>query len=100
MYSLEFDPKAIEEIENSLGWYLEKSIPAAEGFKAELEEVIDVVCRDPHVWPSYEFGIREVLMNRYPFTVIYSIFEETQTVVIISVFHHSRHPKGKYGPES
>ncbi len=96
IYYLEFDPKAIEEIEHSFGWYLEKSIPTAEGFRAELEEVTDVVCRDPYVWPSYEFGIREVLMNRYPFTVVYSIFEETQTVVVISVFHQSRHPKKKY----
>ncbi len=100
MYSLEFDPKAIEEIEHSFGWYLERSIPAAEGFRAELEEVTDDVCRDPYVWPSYAFGLREVLMDRYPFTVVYSIFEKTYSVVIISVFHQSRHPKGKYGSKS
>jgi plasmid stabilization system protein ParE len=97
MYSLEFDPKAIEEIEHSLGWYLEKSIAAAEGFRAELDEVTNAVCRDPYVWPSYEVGLREILMDRYPYTVVFSIFEETHAVVIISIFHQSRHPRGKYG---
>jgi plasmid stabilization system protein ParE len=99
MFNHHIDPKAQEDIENSFDWYLQRSIPAAEGFLTELDEVIGRICLDPQMWPSYEEGLREMLMERYPYTVVYLVDEQARSVIIISVFHQSRHPKGKYRPE-
>jgi len=99
MFDYVIDPKAHDEIETSFQWYLSRSISAAEGFLIELDEVIDLICLDPFLWPSYEYGLQEVLMERYPFTVVYMVDEDAQSVIIISVFHQSRHPKEKYRPE-
>lgn len=100
MYEYVIDLKAQDEIEQSFEWYVTRSAVAADGFLAELEDVFRLVCLEPRLWPMYEYGLREVVMDRYPFTVVYLVDVKAKLVVIISVFHHSRHPKGKYGPES
>lgn len=64
-------------------------------FRSTLKEISE----SPLRWPNYHANFRECLVKDYPFTIIYRIDERNNTVVIISVFHQSRHPKGKYRPK-
>jgi toxin ParE1/3/4 len=44
----------------------------------------------PRAWPEIEPGVRRVVLNRFPFALIYRI--ERDEVQILAVAHHSRRP--------
>jgi len=88
--------KAQNEFEDSVEWYRKRSRKAAEGFITNFREAVGLVSSAPHRWPEYHKDYRECLVRDYPFTIVYRVDEPAKLVVIVSVFHQSRHPKGKY----
>lgn len=88
---------ARNEYLEAVTYYADRSRSAAEGFIFNFSLTIEEISESPLRWPNYHSNFRECLVKDYPFTIVYRIDESKNTVVIISVFHHSRHPKGKYG---
>jgi plasmid stabilization system protein ParE len=84
------DPQAEAEARASFRWYLARSATAAAGFQVALKEAIDSLAEAPYRWPEVEDGIRRRLLSRFPYSILYEVDE--QTVIIVAVMHHSRHP--------
>jgi len=89
--------KAQHEFEDSVEWYRKRSRKAAEGFITNFKEAVELVSSAPHRWPAYHQDFRDCMVRDYPFTIVYRVDEAAKLVVIVSVFHHSCHPKGKFG---
>ncbi len=87
---------AQQDYEESLKWYLQKSIGAAEKFVAEVDTVLQLICNNPRRWRNKYKHFHEITLKKYPFTIIYTIEEDKQLVVISSIYHHKRNPKTKY----
>lgn len=96
-YSVSVLRAARNEYLDAVEWYAKRSRKAAEGFMLNFSSAVQLIARSPSRWPNYHGHFHECLMKDYPFTVVYRIDERQNSVVIVSVFHHSRHPKGKYG---
>ena len=47
MYSVAYKPKALEEYEQSIEWYAERSIKAAENFILDVQESIKEIKANP-----------------------------------------------------
>ena len=88
--TLVFDPEAVEEAERSRDWYHERSPRAAANFLAELSHAFEQIARAPERWPSYIHGTRRYVFDRYPFYVVYKVFEER--IYIVAVAHGRRRP--------
>lgn len=98
-YSVSLLHAARQEYLDAVEWYGKRSQKAAEGFILNFRLTIQLIGTSPLRWPAYHAHFHECLMKDYPFTIVYRIDERAKAVVIVSVFHQSRHPKGKYRPE-
>lgn len=80
------------ELATAVDWYA-----AREDGELLADRFLDDVTRSEHLagerpraWPEIEPGVRRVVLNRFPFALIYRI--ERDEVQILAVAHHSRRP--------
>jgi plasmid stabilization system protein ParE len=95
-YKYIFDPIAADEYEISFKWYEKKSIVAADGFILAVQDAITAVCANPDRYRNTHKKLREITLKKYPFNLIYYIDESKKLIVVTSLYHHKRNPKGKY----
>jgi plasmid stabilization system protein ParE len=53
-------PKAQIEYEDSVIWYLTRSLSAAENFIISIEEALDLICSHPTRWKNTYENFREL----------------------------------------
>lgn len=95
-YQYVFDPIAFKEYKSSIKWYLSKSEQAADNFIKEVTARIRAICSDPTRYRNTYNNFREVMLVKFPFSIVYFVDEDNNTVVIVSVFHNKRNPQRKY----
>lgn len=97
-YTVELDPRAIDDIENALAWLSEKApselpewIDALESKIRSLETMPErcPLAPENHQWES-ELELRQLLFDRYPsiYRIIFTVLENT--VRVLQVRHGSR----------
>lgn len=96
-YAYFFDPAAAKEYEDAFEWYQERSEAAADILIIEVEETTRAICEDPYRYRETHKNLHEVSLKKYPYYLIYLIDEVKKVVTIISLYHHKRNPKNKYG---
>ncbi|MGC4234525.1 MAG: type II toxin-antitoxin system RelE/ParE family toxin [Niabella sp.] len=95
-YSYVIDPIAAVEYEEAFMWYEERSAAAADGFIIAVQNAISAACDNPKRYRNTHKNLRELSLKKYPFNLIYYIDDKKHIIVIISIYHHKRSPKGKY----
>ena len=95
-YIIAYQQRAIEEYEEAVSWYKERSTKAAEHFDIEVKNKINILRGEPTRFRKTYKDFREVKLNRYPFNIIYLVDEAKTIVVIASIYHNKRNPKKKY----
>lgn len=88
--------RAQEEYESSVAWYAERSVPAAEQFVIAVEHALSVICQNPYLWRNEYKDFYEVNLRKFPFSIVFTLQESEQLVLVTSLFHHSRNPERKY----
>jgi plasmid stabilization system protein ParE len=88
--NVRFHPQAEEEVQRAYAWYRERNPTAARAFLADLDHAILRVTEAPERWPLYQGRARRYLFQRFPFSVIYRVTNET--IDVIAVAHHRRRP--------
>ncbi|MBN2685876.1 MAG: type II toxin-antitoxin system RelE/ParE family toxin [Pontiellaceae bacterium] len=85
-------PEAEAELAEAFSWY-EDQVP---GLGAEFLNVVDAalagIVRNPNGFPVVHKCVRRCLTRRFPYAVFYLL--EPGRIVVLSVFHVRRHPKG------
>ena len=87
---------AQKDYEQSIEWYMERSVDVAEKFVKSIDSVIQLICNNPNRWRKKYKNFHEITLKKFPFTIIYTIEEDKYLIVISSIYHHKRNPKGKY----
>lgn len=91
-----FSSVAAQEIRKSFEWY-EKHL---EGLGNRFVDIIDKTIRfillNPEGYPEKHPPYREIVMEKFPFVIIYECDMQLGTVLILHVFHSKRNPKLKY----
>lgn len=93
-YSIIFHPIAKKELDESINWYENALIGLGKEFIEEIEAVVKLLEVQPGSFEIKKYRLREAVVRRFPYLVIYRI--NGSKVIITSVFHSSRNPKGKY----
>ena len=86
-----FHPLARKEFEISANWYKERSIKVEKRFVESVFETIDFIANNPKVVQKIQREKRAARVTGFPFSILYIV--DSDSVFIISVFHHSRNPK-------
>jgi plasmid stabilization system protein ParE len=93
-YRVKFDDKALLQFYESYDYYEEQQIGLGDRFRQNLEDSIDYIQKYPHHFERVKEDIRQTLVPKFPFLVIYEVFGDT--IVIYAIFHTSRNPKEKF----
>lgn len=78
------------DFDESFDWYGQRSIGAAIGFAAAVDEAIDKIFSDPDRFPTTVAGCRYCSLHSYPFRIIFRT--EASRIVIVAVAHAKRRP--------
>jgi len=79
------------EIENAIDYYAENSEDAPASFIASLKEAYHQLSITPFQRLRYK-SIRAVKINKFPFSLYFTLNKTTKTVKILSCFHNKRNP--------
>jgi hypothetical protein len=66
-------PLAWREVEEADGWYLSHSYDVGVEFLSNLLAGIETILQAPQRWPVYMHGTRRLVMQRFPFSVVYFV---------------------------
>ena len=94
-YRILFRKRATKEYLEAITWYEERSSKAALNFITEINRKLDVLEQDPTRFRFIYKQYKEILVNHYPFCIVYFIDEKLKKVVVTSVFHVKRNPGKK-----
>ena len=86
----QYHPEAARELTRSIGYYEEKSEGLGTEFLDEVENVIARIQTHPDSGTLLTDLDRRVLLNRFPFGIIYEVTEDILT--IYAVMHLRRNP--------
>ncbi len=95
-YAHTFTLKSRIQFDNAFLWYLEKSELVGDSFRVAVGIRIEQICENPALYRKAKKQFREAIIKKYPFSIIFTIDEANQLIIITSIFHHKQHPKKKY----
>ncbi len=90
-----FRPLATLEIIEAYDWYELQRTGLGLEFLDALQQFQESLLRNPLSYSYYDQPVRQGKMERFPYTIGFEIIEDTETVVIYSVFMTSRNPSDK-----
>ena len=85
-----FHPLAWKEVEAEDDWYQSRSSDASLGFLSDFDSAIEDILQAPQRWPKYLYGTRRVVMQRFPFSIVY--LDDLDLITIFAVAHAKRKP--------
>ena len=74
----------------SLTWYAERSVEAANDFDAEFDRALEQIAADPERFPMCHLRHRYFLLRRFLFRIIFR--RVRHDVLVIAVAYNSRFP--------
>lgn len=90
MIGYRFLSAAEDEMSEAALFYDEASAGLGNDFLSDVQQAIDKLREYPKAGRPIATHLRGMLLNRFPFSIIYS--EETDTILIVSIAHHRRRP--------
>jgi toxin ParE1/3/4 len=87
---LEILKPAAEEAIEAARWYYERNVKAAEAFQREVRAAFDRIRESPDIWPVHHHDTRRVLLERFPYEIVYRILADA--FLIVAVAHCRRRP--------
>jgi len=85
-----FRPEARAEALEAKAWYEARVPGLGYEFASALGATIQSAARMPLAFPLIEGDCRRVLMQRFPFSVVYR--PGLASILVVAVFHHRREP--------
>ena len=87
---VEFHPEAELELIEAASYY-ELQVPGlGEDFEAEVRRATDLLQQHPEIGPHLDDELRRFVLNRFPYTLIYSVSSAVLHILVIA--HQSRRP--------
>ncbi|MFO7567755.1 MAG: type II toxin-antitoxin system RelE/ParE family toxin [Enhygromyxa sp.] len=80
------------ELADAIDWYAsrEDGERLVDRFLSEVVRVESLAKERPRAWPEVEPGVRRVVLDRFPFSLIYRITADE--LQVLAVAHHRRRP--------
>jgi hypothetical protein len=86
-----FHPLAEQELNEAVDFYENERIGLGFEFASEIESSIKRILVFPNAWSKFGDKFRRILVNRFPFGIVYSQ-KENGDIVVIAVMHLRRKP--------
>ena len=88
--TVEYLRAARTDFDESFDWYAERSVGAAIGFAAAVDDAICMILDHPERFPQSHGGCGYCALKRFPFRIVFRV--EASRLVIIAIAHAKREP--------
>ncbi len=92
LWSIQFSPEAIEELQNALNYYNYQRDGLEIEFMIEFEKQIEQIQLNPFTRAIRYLNVRFAIINRFPYAIHYTIKENTQTIIVQTVLSTFKDP--------
>jgi toxin ParE1/3/4 len=93
VYKVELLSQAEVELADAYDWYKEQQQTLGNKLYNEVNYYLTLLEQNPYQFPiKYTNELRPVVINKFPYLIIYWIDEDNKTVFVVSIFHTSRKP--------
>lgn len=83
--NFQYHPEAAKELLSSVNYYEEKSVGLGAEFLDEIEEAIAQALAFPQSGSSLTKQDQRILLNRFPFEIIYYVSGQTITITAVKL---------------
>ena len=94
-YKVTLLSKARKEFLTAFDWYEEQKDGLGDIFSLEIEQSLNLIRKNPNHYPSKSNSLKEFVVKRYPFVIVFKIKSSSNEIIITSIFHTKRNPKVK-----
>lgn len=84
---------ALAELAESSAYYNQQRTNLGEEFEEEVFQLLEVIGRNPLLFPIRFECFHEAVLKRFPFVIVYEVL--ASEIVVSAVFHTNRNPVGK-----
>lgn len=95
-YTIRFHPAAENEYIKAYQWYEEQLEGLGDRFSQSVERQIKLISKNPEHYQSTKHNCRESKVDVFPYIIVYKIYQKTNEILVVSIFHTSRKPGKKY----
>ncbi|HKB67688.1 MAG TPA: type II toxin-antitoxin system RelE/ParE family toxin [Pyrinomonadaceae bacterium] len=88
---IDFLDAAKSELDDAIAYYDEQRFGSGLEFEEELEQALERIDH-PEAWSPLSSRVCRCVLNRFPYSVIYSI--RSETIIIVAIQHHHKEPEG------
>ena len=88
--------RAFNELFEAWEWYENRQVGLGDRFRSDVNKKIHEIENHPKRYPNKKANFREAHITSFPYLIIYKISYKQKKIVIVSIFHTSRNPSGKY----
>ena len=74
-------------------WYNDQKENLGDEFKIEVNKEFDYIKKHPEHYQIKYNGLRQALVNRFPYAIFYLIEKYKKRIIIFGVLHTSRNPE-------
>ncbi len=85
-----FRPQARTEVLEAQAWYESRAAGLGLEFARAVDAAVASAVRNPETFAIIASSCRQVLLRRFPFSVVYRV--RGDEFLVIAVFHHRRDP--------
>lgn len=79
------------ELDDAVAWYSQQAPGLGEVFLLETLKTLKLMAQFPQAWHPLGASIRRCRLNRFPYSVIYSV--ENNELLVIAIAHQHRKPR-------
>jgi toxin ParE1/3/4 len=90
MKPLKYHPESKRDSREAVDWYRTHSRLAALDFADELKSALSCLRKGPNACSPYLHGTRRMLLDRFPFFVVFR--ERPREIQVIAIAHAKRRP--------
>jgi plasmid stabilization system protein ParE len=96
MAQVTFSVKATSELSQSVLYYEMEQIGLGSRFKNQVDIKLDFIELHPNSFTKKKNGLREILIDDFPYSIIYDYKPSKELIVVASIFHNKRNPMKKF----
>lgn len=90
MKAVKFHPNAESEMIEAAAYYEEQQPDLGRRFLASVQDAVNRIILNPHLYPTVELDVRRCLTKTFPFGVLFRV--QPRRIVIMAVMHQHRDP--------
>jgi plasmid stabilization system protein ParE len=91
-FQVVFKREAEAELDEAIVWYDSQTDGVGQKFSREVHATLRQATKDPQRFPFAGPTTQKIKMFGWPYSIYFTLLEDSAQLIVVSVFHGSRNP--------